>query len=150
MNARYLKTLTTLGVATLTCLMPVQAAAAGPKAGGCSLKTLHGTYSGAIVGTSSSSGPYAQQILSEYHGDGTAWTQGTLMKETSGPTSYTTNSTYTLNSDCTGTLTGVRNTGERVHYVIVATPDGTRVNILRTDPGYVATGEAILARTSSR
>lgn len=140
MNTRRLLTLTTLSMTALAGLAPTQAvAAAGHGKPACSLRTLRGDYGGNFTGTSSD-GPFALQALNSFNGDGTASIKGTLTSETSAPTRFTATAAYTLHSDCTGSLTSVRSTGETVHYAIVVTSEGATVSLLRTDPGYVSTG----------
>jgi hypothetical protein len=49
------------------------------------------------------------------------------MTETSGPTTFTETLTYTLNSDCSATLTAMRSTGTTAHSVITVTDNGSKV-----------------------
>jgi hypothetical protein len=62
------------------------------------------------------------------------------MTETSGPTSSTDTATYTVKSDCTGTVTIVRSTGQTAHFNIVLVDNATEIDHLQTDPGFVVTG----------
>jgi hypothetical protein len=129
-----------LALGLLTSSAPAKAAPALASPAGCSVKVLKGNYGGNISGTSTSTGPLALQAIATFNGDGTATADITLMTETSGPTTFTDTITYTLNSDCSGTLTAVRTTGETVHYVITATDNGSKVELMQTDSGFVATG----------
>lgn len=47
---------------------------------------------------------------------------------------------YSINSDCTGTLTFF---GSSVHFDIVITPDGRQITMLQTDTGTTISGSAI-------
>jgi hypothetical protein len=47
--------------------------------------------------------------------------------------------TYTVNPDCTGTLTAVRD-GEAHNFAIVVTDSGRVIHQLRTDPGNALAG----------
>ena len=89
-----------------------------------------------------STGLFALQFRDTFNGDGTGTGSTTLMTETSGPTSTTTTLIYTLDSDCTGTLTVVRSDGSAAHYNIVVVKHATEVDYLGTDSGVVATGTA--------
>jgi hypothetical protein len=114
----------------------------------CSVASLNGNYLGNFSGTSSSTGPFALQDLVIFNGNGTGNASLTLTSETSGgPISFTATFTYTLNSNCTGTLTALRSTGQTVHYDIVAVENATEVDFLQTDPGFVTTG-VIKAQTT--
>jgi len=106
----------------------------------CSVGNLKGNYLGNFSGTGSSTGPIALQAQVTFNGDGTGTAAVTLMTETSGPTSFTDTLTYTVNSNCTGTLTAVRSTGATVHYDIVVVQNATEVDFMQTDSGFVVTG----------
>jgi hypothetical protein len=45
--------------------------------------------------------------------------------------------TYTVNSDCTGSLTASDGSS---HYDFVVSPDGSKVNFIETDKGFVVSG----------
>lgn len=106
----------------------------------CSLSTLNRDYLGSLTGTTTTTGPLALQGLASLNGDGTGTLSATLMTLTSGPITFTSTITYTLNSDCTGTLTSVRSTGQTTHYNIVVVDKGKEINLLQIDPGAVVTG----------
>ena len=107
----------------------------------CSLSTLDGDYLGNLTGTTATAGPVALQALVSFHGDGTATgVTTTLMTLTSGPITFTSTITYTLNSNCTGSLTVVRSTGQTTHYNMVVVDNGEEINLLQIDPGTVVTG----------
>ena len=62
------------------------------------------------------------------------------MTQTQGPLSFSGESvTYTLNRDCTGTLTALRG-GEAHHFAIVVTDSGRKIYQLRTDMGNALAG----------
>lgn len=121
-------------VALLFCAM-----GARPAFAACSEATLDGDYHGNLTGTNAS-GSVAAQVTSTFNGDGTGTASITLMTESSGPLSFTSTVTYTLGSDCSGTMTSQRSTGETTHYVIVAVSKGSEIYLLATDPGSVITG----------
>jgi len=130
--------LSLVGCAVIVGLLapkPAQAASS------CTLATLNDTYVGNFSGTTATSGPVAFQAVVQFNGDGTATADSvTLMTQTAGPITFTSNITYTLSSNCSGTLTSVRSTGETTHYVIVAAEKGSEINLLAVDPGSVVTG----------
>jgi hypothetical protein len=116
-------------------------AKAAPAASGysCSDKTLDGEYAGNINGQTSS-GPFALNVEFTSAGNGTGTASVVEMTETTGPTSFTDTITYTLNADCSGTLTAARSTGVTVHYDIDVTLVGTGFDLMQTDSGVVSTG----------
>lgn len=118
---------------------PAQAAAARLHNRGCSLRTLQGAYSGNISGTSST-GPFNFQATNVFNGDGTGTGIKVTRADEAGVMTYTAQLTYTLATDCTGTLTAERSTGVTTHYVIAVTGNGTKIAMLQTDPGFVANG----------
>lgn len=106
----------------------------------CSVSSLQGNYLGNLSGTSSSTGPLALQAQTTFDGNGGGTASVTLMTESSGPISFTSALTYTVDSNCTGTLTSQRSTGQTVHYNIAVVENATEVDLLQTDPGFVVTG----------
>jgi hypothetical protein len=127
----------TLGAAPAKAAPTAKAAAASSYS--CSDKTLSGEYAGNINGQTSS-GPFALNVEFTSAGNGTATADVVEMTETSGPTSFTDTITYTLNADCSGTLTAARSTGATVHYDIDATLVGIEFDLMQTDSGVVSTG----------
>jgi hypothetical protein len=107
--------------------------------GGCSVRTLQGEYVGNLAGTSSS-GPGVIQVQLTLNGDGTGTVDFTQMSETSGPTTGSATITYTLDSNCSGTLTAAPSMGTTAHFVIAAADQGTKVYLLETDSGIVGDG----------
>jgi len=112
---------------------------------GCSVQSLKGNYLGNISGTSSATGPLAVQAQTTFNGDGTATANVVLMTQSTGPVAFTDTITYTLTSNCTGTLTAKRSTGETVHYAIALSKAGSKLNLLQTDTTNVVTGTLTLA-----
>ena len=139
MRTQRLPVFLALALAAVLGLLVAPDAQASPH---CSESDLQGSYAGNFGGTITGVGPVAAQILAIYNGDGTATgVKTTLMSGTGGPTTFTSTVTYTLNADCTGTLTVVRSTGQTTHYVIVVTgKNAEEIHILATDPGSVVTG----------
>jgi hypothetical protein len=127
----------TLGAAPAKAAPAAKAAAASSYS--CSDKTLSGEYAGNINGQTSS-GPFALNVEFTSAGNGTGTADVVEMTETSGPTSFTDTITYTLNADCSGTLTAVRSTGATVHYDIDVTLVGIEFDLMQTDSGVVSTG----------
>lgn len=125
-----------IATTVLTATSPAQAAAVH---GRCSVATLRGAYAGNIMGTSNT-GPFNLQSTTVFHGNGTATGIKVTLANRSEVTTFTADDTYTLAADCTGTLTAVRSTGAVVHYVIVVVDGGRKVDLLQTDPGFVANG----------
>lgn len=133
--------LATLAAAIAFLVRPAPAkagAAAQPRE--CSVHTLHGSYGGDLTGTSTSTGPTAGQVLETFRGNGTGTADVILMTKTQGPLSFNGEPvTYTLNRNCTGTLTALRG-GQAHHFDIVVTDSGRTIYQLRTDPGNVLDG----------
>jgi hypothetical protein len=109
---------------------------------GCSLETLQGTYiyANSAFGTEDgkrSPGAFAGQEV--YYGDGTmsgvysANLNGTIVQHIL----YT--GTYTLNEDCTGSLTTTEESGT-FHYDHFVDPSGDGFSWVSTDPDVVASG----------
>jgi hypothetical protein len=109
---------------------------------GCSLATLRGTYIYAYEGFNIENGtqiPVAYAGQEVYYGDGTmtgvysASTNGTITRNIP----YT--GTYTVNGDCTGTLTTTEEIGT-FHYDQFVGLNGDEFSWVATDPGIVASG----------
>jgi hypothetical protein len=129
----------TLGLLARPVSGTAHAAVAKPR-GGCSLRTLRGSFGGVQAGTTTATGPIAIQTLGTFYGNGHATARVTLMTKTRGPVNFTDTATYTLNRDCSGTLTARRSTGQTVHFRITVTQSGRSMYLLETDPGAVVTG----------
>jgi hypothetical protein len=108
----------------------------------CSLTTLQGTYIFGYEGFNIENGaqiPVAYAGQEVYYGDGTM--TGVYSASTNGQITrnipYT--GTYTVNRDCTGTLTITEELGT-FHYDQFVGPKGDEFSWVATDPGIVATG----------
>lgn len=138
--------LATLALALVFLTRPVAAETGRALAAshrGCSVHTLHGSYGGALSGVATSITHTSEQtgalILVTFNGNGTGTAKVTDMTVTNGPVSFTDAVTYTVNSDCLGTLTAVR-PGHVAHLDIVVMDSGRTFCQLETDPGTTITG----------
>lgn len=138
--------LATLALALVFLTRPVAAeTGTAPTASdrGCSVHTLHGSYGGALSGLATSITAAPEQtgglILVTFNGNGTGTAKVTDMTLTAGPVSFTDTVTYTVNSDCLGTLTASR-PGHVSHLAIVVTDSGRAFSDLQIDPGTTITG----------
>jgi hypothetical protein len=50
--------------------------------------------------------------------------------------------TYTVNSDCTGTMTLISTSQPPLHFAIVVSQSGNHIHTVVTDPGFAATSDA--------
>jgi hypothetical protein len=108
---------------------------------GCSTSTLKGSYRFLATGTRVGVGPIA--TLAETFFDGSGNRQGTSTTSVNGNISTgTSTGTYTVNSDCTGTQTLV-SSGQDVHLNMIIDSNGAYVFFIRTDPGFVLSGQLI-------
>jgi hypothetical protein len=107
--------------------------------GGCSLRTLRGSFGGVQTGSTTATGPIAIQTLGTFFGNGHAIARVTSMTKDHGPVRFTDTATYTLNRNCSGTLTARRSTGQTVHFRMTVTQSGRTMYLLETDPGAVVT-----------
>ncbi|MFD8396573.1 hypothetical protein ACFV2N_47280 [Streptomyces sp. NPDC059680] len=137
---RLLTLATTLSTLTLVAMVPANSAAARSNEPACSLKTLKGDYSGTVTGTSKAAGPLALWALVAFNGDGKGTATAISMTQASGPSKISLKITYTLKSDCTGTLKAKQSTGSTANYALSVVSKGAAVVLLRTDSGYVVTG----------
>lgn len=108
----------------------------------CRLRTLKGTYvyanDGYIV-TGSERVPFAQAGRDFIHGNGTL--TGSATVSTNGEiTRITYTGTYTLEPDCSGTVTLTDNLGGTAHFDIFVTNNGESTTFIQTDAGYVTSG----------
>lgn len=140
---RLLAVVALLGALALTLGLLARPASAKTGPGpdrGCSLRTLRGSYGGLQTGTTAATGTLAIQTLGTFYGNGLATAEVTLMTKTQGPVRFTDTATYTLNRNCTGTLTATRSTGQTVHFAMTVTQAGRTMYLLETDRGSVVTG----------
>ena len=100
--------------------------------------TKHGTYvvygTGTVVGV----GPAVALGEITYDGHGNAVATFTLNLNGNVQTHADVPSTYTINSDCTGTAVEAG-----AHYSFVTSPDGDKTTWLETDPGTVVSGTEV-------
>ncbi len=135
-----------LAIAQFGSSAPAQAASPQPaQPARCSLATLNGTYvfsHNGVQVTGSNKGPFAAAGGNVYDGRGHA--HGFASSSLNGNISRHVSRTiiYTLNPDCTGTLTVTEATSAVTHYDVYTSPSGSRYTYLRTDPGAVASGVA--------
>jgi len=118
---------------------------------GCSLKTLNGRYAAAGDGliataeppvTSSNTIPIAVAGVQTYDGAGNFSLSNTT--NLGGLVFTSTGSgTYTVNADCTGSVTVNVSNGEVLHYSIVIVDHGREILNVSTDSNIVAYGKAI-------
>ena len=100
--------------------------------------TLNGTYvlhgEGTIVGV----GPLAIVGWLTHDGKGNV-VKGSMTASVNGTISmFTVSATYTVNSDCSGSLEA-----QGQHYNMVVSPDGKTVNWIQTDSGTVSSGTEV-------
>src|SRR4051812_7190423 len=104
----------------------------------CSMGTLHGDYIFAQDGLDNGK-PLAAAGRESYDGNGhvkgvsTVSANGTIARA-----SYT--ATYTMKSDCSGSLTVTDSAKKVHHYDIFSVPSGDEVVWIQTDPGSVSAG----------
>jgi hypothetical protein len=117
--------------------------ALSPARAECSPSLLRGQYVFAGRGFIEPLAPNVQRVHSGiYRFDGVSNVSG---KETSSRGGYVAREqalkgTYTLSTDCSGTMTMVSlaNPGLQTHYDIFVTEDGRKARMIRTDPGSMA------------
>ncbi len=126
-----------LALVVFAAALASQAVWAGDKKCPLGNATLRGTYmshgSGTVVGV----GPVAAVGLIIYDGKGNL-TNPFTVSVNGAIDSVPATGTYTVNSDCTGTVT---QTGGNYHFVVAA--DGSKVFWIETDPGTVISGSAV-------
>jgi hypothetical protein len=113
---------------------------------GCTESTLKGNYVYAYDGfqvmgeTAAQRIPFAFAGRDVWHGDGTMSGVGSggTNGVQDGATTYT--GTYTLGADCTGSLVFTDSTGTSTHWDLYVLNNGSLINYVQTDPGFVAAG----------
>jgi hypothetical protein len=134
-----------IGIVALASVGPlVEQGYAGESVGGCTLATLRGLYMFAQSGYVTISGSLVPQGVTGkavFYGNGkfdslaTISIGGTIIPDDAAP------GTYTLNSDCTGTVTVLMKAPTpNVHLDIFVAPDGDKFFTIQTDPGNVLSG----------
>jgi hypothetical protein len=127
-----------VGVAGLLFLTDASPAQAKPV---CTLKSVEGSYGYTVNGTNIGGGPLAAVGLVSSDGAGvlgateTDSINGTIVRRTI-------TGTYTVNPDCTGTVTFTDNFHQTTHLDFVAVKDRDELQFLQTDSGTVTTGIA--------
>jgi hypothetical protein len=133
----------TLAIAALTALALGIAPTAMADNKGCSDADLKGTWAftgtGAIVGSSKAAGPFAEVGTQTFDGRGTTTYSATLSGN-GNITPVTATGTYSVNPDCTGTMTVlVAPFGSTVHIFFVLDDLNTEFRAIETETGYVIT-----------
>jgi hypothetical protein len=134
-----------IGIVALASVGPlVEQGYAGESEGGCTLATLRGLYMFAQSGYVTISGSLVPQGVTGkavFYGNGkfdslaTISIGGTIIPDDAAP------GTYTLNSDCTGSVTVLMKAPTPdVHLDIFVAPDGDKFFTIQTDPGNVLSG----------
>ena len=100
--------------------------------------TKHGTYRVYGTGTVVGVGPAVALGEITYDGHGNAVATFTLNVNGNVQTHTNVPSTYTVNSDCTGTAFEAG-----AHYSFVTSPDGNITTWMETDPGFVVSGTEV-------
>ena len=122
-------------------IVPARPAAAA----GCGAQTLKGRYVYAFSGfkttgdSAAQRTPFAQGGHEVFDGKGhvsgnaTASFNGTIVR-----LKYT--GTYTVNADCSGTVTTTDDRGESAHYDVFVPKDGSSILYVQSDPSVVSAG----------
>ena len=112
---------------------------------GCGPRTLKGSYVYALSGfktggeTAAQRTPFGQAGREMFNGDGTMSGVGTA--SFNGKTARTTyKGTYTMNADCSGTVTFTDNQGQASNYDIFADHGGASFTYVQTDAAIVSAG----------
>jgi hypothetical protein len=114
---------------------------------GCSLATLKGAYAYEVKGEIfAASGAEAVELagVGLFVADGKGHSTGHDWASLNGAgTPRTLTATYTIEPDCTGTAHVVYTPGGPANAFLVVTQNGRVVKLIQTDPGVVASGEAV-------
>jgi hypothetical protein len=115
----------------------------------CSNATLKGTYAHAETGWSISAQgrrtPVATAGFDTFDGDGTG--TGVITINSNGGVvadNETSTATYSINTDCTGTVVFNDADGSIVHFNIYLSPSGNQIRFIATEPG------SVIASTDTR
>jgi hypothetical protein len=130
------------GVVLLISLgvLTVGAGSADKAVAPCSVTTLRGTYLFAFDGvqvTGQDHRPFAAAGYEVYHGTGTVDGVFSVSEHGTITRNLRLSGTYTVNADCTGTVTYPE---INAHYDEFMAPDGSLFTFLQTDPGSVGSG----------
>jgi hypothetical protein len=125
-------------LATLVLLSDAPSVAAKT---GCTTKDVEGNYTYTVNGTAIGTGPIAAVGVVSTDGAGnlsgieTDAINGTIIRRT-------VTGTYTVNANCTGTVTFTDNFNQTTHLDIVIGDDNSEIRFIQTDSGNVVTGFA--------
>ncbi|MGD0607509.1 MAG: hypothetical protein ABSA53_28490 [Streptosporangiaceae bacterium] len=116
---------------------------AAPSSSSCRDATLHGTYSYGYEGwtvAKSGNSPTSTAGFDHFNGAGsstgvTTFVANGVVENNNTPDT----STYTLNADCSGTITFDIG-GSLAHFNIYVSPSGNSFSVIETDPGTVQSG----------
>jgi hypothetical protein len=133
----------TFAIAAVTALALGLAPAAKADDKGCSNATLIGTFgftsSGFITAPPAVAGPFAGVGTQAFDGNGTTTATAT-QSQNGNIRQVTITGTYTVNPDCTGTLTLLASPGGFTsHFYFVIDDTGNELLAICTDPGVVLT-----------
>jgi hypothetical protein len=113
------------------------------EAGQCTLKSVNGAFGGTFTGVLTAgpfAGPFAavSRIVCDghgsCHGEGTQSLNGTILPFVDQE------ATYTVNPDCTGTITVDLGQGQIIHFFFIIVDNGRELRSIQTDPGATVTG----------
>jgi hypothetical protein len=122
-------------------------AAADPAAASCTNASLTGIY-GVLSSGTNTSGTLAAGVY-QFDSDGSGGLTGTGTQSTNGTIqSLTLNGTYSISSNCTGTITLQDQSNDVVHFNIMLDNTNAGFELIRTDSGYTASGEAYALDTT--
>jgi len=132
-------------LALVTAVVTLTIGAGPAAAAGCGAHTLKARYAYAFSGfktqgdTAAQRTPFAQAGHEIYDGKGgvvgnaTGSYNGTIVR-----IKYT--GTYTINADCSGSVTTTDDRGEAAHYDIFVPSDGSSILYIQSDSGVVSAG----------
>ncbi len=133
----------TFTMAAVTALALGLSPAAKAQDRGCSNATMHGTFAytstGAIATPPEIAGPFAETGTQTFDGAG-GTTAAVTLSQNGNIVPVTVTGTYTVNSDCTGTMTlQVSPIAVTVHVLFVIQDGGDGFQAIETDAGLVIT-----------
>ena len=102
----------------------------------CSLSTLHGRYIFTATGRDKDGNLIAESGWEIYNGDGTMSGKHSLSTNGTIVSDRTYTGTYTINSDCSGTLIA----SDGSHFDQFTGPSGDKFTWIETDPGFTLSG----------
>lgn len=131
----------TFTIATVTALVLGIAPTAKAADKGCSTVSLLGTFSrrdtGTVILPAAAAGPVA--VVGTFTFDGTGNVTGATISSQNGNIGQGTQTgTYTVNADCTGTITVLGSSGHASHYSFVMDDGGSGFEYICTDSGPIS------------